>query len=69
MGDISPVPSSEPPRSADPRRNLFWLFVSFMGISIPHEAQQRRAMMFLIIGVVIFLAFVAAGLFTIFRFW
>jgi hypothetical protein len=53
----------------DPRRNLFWMFISFMGISIPKPGQERRAMKMLIIGIVAFLLFVAAGMLTVFRLW
>jgi lipopolysaccharide export LptBFGC system permease protein LptF len=56
-------------RTSDPHRNLFWMFISFMGISIPKPGQERRAMRMLIIGVVAFLLFVAAGMLTVFRLW
>lgn len=45
------------------------MFVSFMGISIPKQGQERRALRMLIIGVILLLLFVAAGMFTLFRFW
>ena len=56
-------------RSPDPHRNLFWMFISFMGISIPKPGQENRALRLLIIGVVLLLAFVAAGMFALFRLW
>lgn len=64
-------PNSSPTTSAnhDPRRNLFWMFISFMGISIPKRGQERRAMLLLVLGVVVILAFVAAGMFALFHFW
>jgi hypothetical protein len=45
------------------------MFISFMGISIPKPGQERRAMRMLIIGIVAFLLFVAAGMLTVFRLW
>jgi len=45
------------------------MFVSFLGISIPKEGQERRALLMLIIGVILLLLFVAVGMLTLFRFW
>jgi len=45
------------------------MFVSFMGISIPKEGQERRALVMLIAGVILLLLFVAAGMLTLFRLW
>jgi len=56
-------------RTPDPHRNLFWMFISFMGISIPKPGQEGRAMRMLIIATVLFLLFVAAGMLTLFRLW
>lgn len=64
----SPPDSEKPPRP-DPRRSLFWMFVSFMGISIPKPGQENRALGLLIIGVILLLLFVAAGMLTLFRLW
>ena len=66
-----PVPKLEVEQAeaADPRRNLFWLFISSMGISVPNQQQERRAMMLLVGGVVLLLLFVAAGMFTLFKLW
>jgi len=61
-------PNSEKP-SSDPHRSLFWMFVSFMGISIPNPGQEERALRLLIIGVILFLLFVAAGILALFRLW
>jgi hypothetical protein len=61
-----PGTPSPPP---DPHRNLFWMFVSFMGISIPKQGQERRAMRILIVAAILFLIFVAVALFTLFRVW
>lgn len=61
-------PASRSP-SPDPHRNLFWMFVSFMGISIPKQGQERRAMRILIVAAVLFLIFIAVALFTLFRVW
>jgi hypothetical protein len=60
-----PVESQTP----DPHRNLFWMFISFMGISIPKPGQEHRAMRMLIIAVMAFLLFVGAGMLTLFRLW
>jgi len=40
-----------------------------MGISFPKAGQEAKAMRTLIIGVILFLAFVAAGMFALFRLW
>jgi len=45
------------------------MFVSFMGISIPKPGQEERALRLLMIGVILFLLFVAAGIFALFRLW
>ena len=68
MGSANPLPPVPPPEK-DPRRNLFWLYISFLGISVPKAGQERRAFLTLIIGVILFLAFIAAGILTIFRLW
>jgi hypothetical protein len=57
------------PRTPDSHRNLFWMFISFMGISVPKPGQEGRAMRMLIIAAVLFLLFVAAGMLTLFRLW
>jgi hypothetical protein len=57
------------PKREDPRRNLFWLFISVMGISMPKPGNERRAMMLVILGAVLFLVLVAIGILTLFRFW
>jgi len=66
---VAPNPSPAKPQRPDPRRSLFWMFISFMGISIPKPGQENRALRLLIIGVVLLLAFVAAGMFALFRLW
>lgn len=63
---IEPEPSHE---QDNPRRNLFWMFISFMGVSLPKAGQERRAMLMIIVGVLLFLAFIAVGILTVFRFW
>jgi hypothetical protein len=45
------------------------MFISFMGISIPKPGQENRALRLLIIGVILLLIFVAAGMLTLFRLW
>jgi hypothetical protein len=62
----SDQPSPQPP---DPRRNLFWMFISFMGVSVPRQGQEKRAMMLLILGMVLLLLFVAVGVLTLFKLW
>jgi hypothetical protein len=69
MDPRAPNPSSEEPLRPDPRRSLFWMFVSFMGISIPKPGQENRALRLLIIGVILLLIFVTAGMLTLFRLW
>jgi len=64
-----PSEPASPSPSPDPHRNLFWMFVSFMGISIPKQGQERRAMRILIVAAVLFLIFVAVALFTLLRVW
>lgn len=68
MGLPNFIPT-EPPPEKDPRRNLFWMYISFLGISIPKAGQERRAFLMLMIGVALFLAFIALGILTIFRLW
>lgn len=68
MGLANRIPP-EPPPEKDPRRNLFWMYISFLGISIPKPGQERRAFLTLIMGVILFLAFIAVGILTIFDLW
>lgn len=69
MPEPVPKPEVEQTQVGDPRRNLFWLFISFMGISVPRRDQERRAIVLLIGGVVLLLLFVAVGMLTLFRLW
>ena len=66
---MPPSPESEQPTQPDPRSSLFWMFISFMGISIPKPGQENRALRLLIIGVILLLLFVAAGMLALFRLW
>jgi len=68
MGLPNPIPP-EPPPEKDPRRNLFWMYISLLGISIPKAGQEKRAFVMLMIGVAVFLAFIAVGILTIFHLW
>ena len=61
-------PADQPPPS-DPRRNLFWMLISFIGISTPKQGQERRAVAFLVIGVGVLLMLVATAILALFRFW
>lgn len=45
------------------------MYISFLGISIPAPGQEKRAFVMLIIGVILFLAFIAVGILTIFHLW
>ena len=45
------------------------MFISFMGISIPKPGQENHALRLLIIGVILMLVFVAAGMFALFHLW
>jgi hypothetical protein len=63
--NLSPNPQHQP----DPRRNLFWLYISFLGISVPKPGQEAHALRILMIGVALFVLFLAAGLMTIFHLW
>ncbi|HVH88446.1 MAG TPA: hypothetical protein VM912_17125 [Terriglobales bacterium] len=69
MGSPNPIPPADQPQRPDPHRNLFWMFISFMGISLPKEGQEHRAMLMLIVGVVLVLVFIAVGILTVFRLW
>ena len=69
VGDPNQIPSAEQSEAPDPRRNLFWMFISFMGISMPRQGQEHRAILLLIAGVVLLLAFVGVGIFALFRLW
>jgi len=68
MAVPTPIPP-EPPPEKDPRRNLFWMYISFLGISVPKAGQEKRAFLLLLIGVALFLAFIAVGILTIFNLW
>jgi hypothetical protein len=45
------------------------MYISFLGISVPKQGQEGRALRMLIIGVALFLIFLAVGLLTIFHLW
>jgi hypothetical protein len=45
------------------------MFISFMGVSIPRQGQEKRAMALLIVGMLLLLLFVAAGVLTLFKLW
>ena len=45
------------------------MWVSFMGISMPKPGEEKKALAMLSAGVILLLAFVAAGMFTLFRQW
>jgi hypothetical protein len=64
-----PKPLANQPATPDPRYNLFWMFVSFMGISIPKPGQERRAMTLIITAMIPFLLFVTLGVLTLFKLW
>lgn len=53
----------------DPRRNLFWWFIAFLGTSIPQPGQERRAIVHLAFIGVLVAAITAAAILTIFKFW
>jgi hypothetical protein len=56
-------------RQNDPRRNLFWWFIAFLGISIPPPGQERRAIVNLaIIGIAVAIV-TGAAILTVFHFW
>jgi hypothetical protein len=63
------IEPSHPKPTPDPRRSAFWMFISFLGISMPKPGNERKAMRTIIIGVILFLGFVATGLFVLFRLW
>ena len=66
---ISPVPDSESRTPSDPQRSLFWILMSIIGISMPKRGQESRAMLMVIIGALLFVGFIAAAMFTLFRYW
>jgi len=45
------------------------MYISFLGISVPKAGQEKRAFLLLLIGVALFLAFIAVGILTIFNLW
>ena len=66
----SQLQSSEiQPLQQDPRRNLFWWFIAFLGISIPAPGQERRAIVYLTIIGLLVAAVTATAILTIFKFW
>ena len=40
-----------------------------MGISLPKAGQERRAMLMLVVGVILFLIFIGLGILMVFRLW
>jgi hypothetical protein len=53
----------------DPKRNLFWWLIAFLGISIPKPGQEKRTIFLLILigsGVA---ALTAAAILTLFKLW
>jgi hypothetical protein len=69
VGNTNSIPPANQPQTPDPHRNLFWMFVSFMGISLPKAGQERRAMLMLVVGVILFLIFIGLGILMVFRLW
>ena len=53
----------------DPQRSAFWVFISFLGISMPKASNQRKAMNMVIIGGILFLAFVVSSMLLLFHLW
>lgn len=45
------------------------MFISFLGISLPKPGTERKAMCMVILGAILFLVFVAGGMFVLFRLW
>ena len=43
--------------------------MSIIGISMPKQGQESRAMLMVIIGALLFVGFIAAAIFTLFRYW
>jgi hypothetical protein len=56
-------------RKNDPRGNLFWWLIAFLGISIPAPGQERRAILHLAVIGILVAALAAAAILTIFKFW
>lgn len=71
MDSPTPADPSRQPEdpASDPHHSAFWMFISFLGISMPKPANQRKAMYMMIIGAFLFLAFLATGMFILFRLW
>ena len=62
-------PSQVPKPVPDLHRSAFWIFISFLGVSMPKPGNERKAMRIIIVSAILFLAFVATGLFVLFRLW
>lgn len=70
MAAPSPTESSSANKPVpDLTRNAFWVFISVMGISMPKPENERKAMITIILGAILFLLFLGAGLFILFHSW
>ena len=67
MDSPTPIEPSDPEN--DPQRSAFWVFISFLGISMPKAGNQRKAMYMVMIGGILFLAFVVSGMLILFHLW
>ena len=64
---IEPSKTNDP--ASDPHRSAFWVFISFLGISMPTAANERKSMYMIMIGAILFLAFITFGMLILFRLW
>jgi hypothetical protein len=57
------------PAPRDPKDNLFWWLIAFLGISIPKPGEERRAIFLLILIGSAVAAVTAAAILTLFKLW
>jgi hypothetical protein len=57
------------PVQRDPKKNLFWWLIAFLGISIPKPGQEKRAIFLLILIGSAVAAVTAAAILTLFKLW
>ncbi|HJX00027.1 MAG TPA: hypothetical protein VJ453_07690 [Terriglobales bacterium] len=68
---MEPLSPTSPPqqRKPGPQRSLFWILISIIGISMPKQGQESKAMLMIIIAAIVFVGFLAAAILALFRFW
>jgi hypothetical protein len=63
------VSTKLPTSARDPKDNLFWWLIAFLGISIPKPGEERRAIFLLVLIGTAVAAVTAAAIVTLFKLW